>query len=39
MLMFLDKLKLLDKRKTVMAVIVIMIKEGGNFQLARLISF
>lgn len=39
MLMFLDKLKLLDKRKMVMAVIVIMIKEGGNFQLARLISF
>lgn len=39
MLMFLDKLKLLDKRKMVMAVIVIMIKEGGNFQLASLISF
>ena len=39
MLLFLDKLKLPDKRKMVLAVIVIMIKEGGNFQLARLISF
>lgn len=39
MLMFLDKLKLLDKRKMVMATIVIMIKKGGNFQLASLISF
>ena len=39
MLMFLDKLKLLDKHKMVMAMTVIMIKEGGNFQLASLISF